>query len=238
MTKTYTFSESQSIIFNDKKVVECTLCKGNGFITNYTYQTDTSGRKVKVETFEVCEDCGDTGVTISKMSLPMLISLLADRVLNTDIKTTDEEKIKLKIEAQEVFSKVAVNRKVWADNLSSFSGKFLSEAEKNCNEPVTFIASLGSTMKFENISYQLVKPYGTEKWFLTYGADVRGAVAQPQPPQQGGRGGWRRQLPTVTSSGSYVMVTGIIRGMGTVESGGKIYSAPMIEAADIVTLRK
>jgi hypothetical protein len=213
------------------------------------YQTDpNTGKKTKTgEKQQPCDDCGAAGVVL-KPSIQVLLSTVSKALLNPDPKIKDEVLVKLKTSAQEGFGRAAVNRLILADYLTSSANPLLEDMDKGRGEAVSFIANLGPTLKIDNRTYQWVKPYESNKWVLTYGADVRGAAAAPTPPppSEGGprwRQRWleqQQQQQRQAARSQYVLVSGILEGVGLVADSGakKFYQAPVLHAADIVTLRQ
>ena len=110
---------------------------------------------------------------------------------------------------------------------------------KNIGQAVTFVAQVGPTVTVDkDTKFQWVKPYKSETWLLTYGADVRN-VAGTSAPAAAAAGGGRRPgaPPAQPAQSAYVLVSGVIRGLATIESNKQFFQAPLLKVSDLVRLR-
>lgn len=226
-----------------KRSLDCKTCNGFGYMVTPEYQVDrTTGRKTKTgERRDVCTDCGGAGVVI-KPSLQDLLSTVTLYLLNPDDKVDEPTMAKIAAAAREGFDRAAVNRLVLADALTPSADRLLGEPDKNIGQAVTFLATPGPVISDKDRHFQWVKPYQSEKWLLTYGADIRSvagtsvAVPPGPPPGDPRRGGPRQ--PQQRTRSAYVLVSGVIKGEATLESNKQIFQAPLLKVSDIVNLRQ
>lgn len=241
-TETFSFSRAQAAAMAVQRNLKCNKCEGHGILVTPIYRVDAQGRRTKTgEQKNPCETCGGAGIII-KPAIHELCSNLTRMVLNPDDRWTDEQKVSARKLVEETFDFVAVNRKILADVLNPISSRILDDFDRNRDSAVTFLAQTGPMMNFQGTSYQWVKPMGSSQWIATYGAKPRTPSLPPPPPdgrgpQRGRRQQWEAQRRNAMKT-NYMLVTGIIRGTGAIESDKKVYQAPLLEANDIIMLRQ
>lgn len=241
-TETFAFSRAQAAALAVQRNLKCNKCEGHGILVTPIYRVDGQGNRTKTgEQKGPCEICGGAGIII-KPAIHELCSNLTRMILNPDDRWTDEQKISSRKLVEETFDFVAVNRKMLADVLNPISSRILADFDRNRDSAVTFLAQTGPIMNFHGTSYQWVKPMGGSQWIATYGATLR-TPSLPQPPEGGGgpQGGRRQQWEAQRRNAmktNYILVTGIIRGTGVIESDKKVYQAPLLEVSDLIMLRQ
>jgi hypothetical protein len=123
------------------------------------------------------------------------------------------------------------------DCLMPAADRILGEYTKNIGQAVTFVALAGPTVTVDkDTKFQWVKPYKSETWLLTFGADIRNVAGTSAPAATGVRRPGAPQ-PATPSQSTYVLVSGVIRGLATVESNKQFFQAPLLKVSDIVRLR-
>jgi len=239
-TETFSYSRIYAAANAIQRSLDCKKCKGHGYLVAPVYRTDrNTGKMTKTgEKREVCEECGGAGVII-KPSIHELLSSVTRALLNPDEKIDDGQKAKLTATAREGFDRAAVNRLVLADSLTPAANRILEDIEGNRGKAVTFLATLGPTVRGSGRRYQWVRSYESGLWLVTQGANVRGATGSTPPPQNINprfRRRWEEQQRRQAKS-SYVLVSGIVQGITVFEDHKNIYQAPMLRVSDIVHLR-
>ncbi|NLX59775.1 MAG: trypsin-like serine protease [Phycisphaerae bacterium] len=238
-TAAETFSESKirAAIMGLKRTLDCKKCNGFGFLVTPQYRVDTrTGQRTQMpDRRDVCPDCGGAGVVI-KPGVQQLISTVAKSLVSPDPKLTEADVASLRSLARESFDRAAVNRKVLADALMPSAERLLADVEKSRGEAVTFLARTGPSLRFQGQTYYCVRPYGSAEWLLVTGSEVRGARAA-QPTGDSSRGRRPPGAAPRQSTVSLVMVSGVLQGRTVVVSNKKMYRLPLVEAADIASLR-
>jgi hypothetical protein len=240
-TETFDAARIQALALSLKRTLDCTKCKGYGYLVTPVYTLDPrTGQQTKTsDKNTVCEECGGAGVFI-RTGIQDLLSTAGRALLSPDDKVADEELAKARAAMQEGFDRAAVNRLVLADKLTPTANKLLADVDKNRGEAVAFIAVTGPSFKssHDQRTFLFVKPYDSDLWILTYGADARLATAYSVGSQTPSRS---TQPLSSTGRGTYqyALVVGILEGYttGIEQSGKKVYRAPLLHAADIVLLR-
>ncbi len=236
--ETYAFARAQAAALAMQKNLTCSRCEGHGVLVTPIYRVDANGNRTKAgERRNPCELCGGAGIII-KPAIHELTANLSRMVLNPDDKWTDEQKAQIKPIVEDTMNLVAVNRQVLADAISPIYSRILAEPDKNRDSAVTFLAQLGPQVSFHGRTFQWVRLKDSEQWFLTYGANIRtptiAAVPGGGDPRARHRAEAARRNAMRTN---YIMVAGILRGNGTIEANKKVYTAPLVEALDLVMLR-
>ena len=236
--ETFSYSRVFAAASSVKRSLDCKKCKGFGYLVTPVYQVNqTTGATTKTgEKREVCEECGGAGVLI-KPSIYELLSTVSLGLLNPDEKIDEGQMARLKATAQEGFDRAAVNRLLLADALTPAAMRILGDFDKNRGQAVTFLATQGPRLGRGRERFLWVKPYDSDQWLLTYGADVRSPSGTSAPPAQQRTSRRRRRQPQPRASAAYVLVSGVLTGTAVVEDNKKVYSALLLKAADIVILR-